>query len=197
MMDFQEFFGSKTYADITLRFGGQELPAHRLILTKGSDYFKAMLDSKFEVHDIPNALNGLISTFYGHAPYDKQAVNCTDEGLLQITHSVDLYVTASKYLVPTMCAQIANDFAGMLEAVKGGTGYSANVETVARHVYFIHAGAADELRAAIVNVIAADIDAWRAAEEFAQLIADLPDLAMDIISALAGAKSQPAVGQGA
>ena len=105
-----------------------------------------------------------------------------------MTQAVDLYVTASKYLVPTLCSQIAEDFTGMLKVVKGGTGYSASMDKVTWHVYSTHAGAADELRKPIVAQIAANIAEWREAAEFAQLIADLPVLALGIINALAGGK---------
>ncbi|KAK5727378.1 hypothetical protein LTR15_003273 [Elasticomyces elasticus] len=261
-MAFREYFNSPTYADVTLCYGGLELPAHKLILTTSSDYFKAMLNSEYEeatksrvtLHDdSSNALSGMICTFYGHTAYDMQTINNSDKGVLQVIYVVDLYVTASKYLVPSLCSQIIEDFPKMLNAVQGEAGCLTDAEDrflmqlkegedlpwkdisarfqkelgkallptalqmrhhrlkekhsvwkeqgasglklfekVVWHVYSTHMEAAEALRSAIVDVIAANIDAWRGTREFAQLIADLPELAMDMISMLAGAKQQPA-----
>lgn len=224
MEDFKEFFNSPTYADVSLCFSGHELPAHRLILTKGSDYFKALLDSKFRVRflhplffraviltvsdaqeanssfitlqgDSPKALSGMICTFYGHTAYDKRTSEASEAGVLQLTYIVDLYVAANKYLVPTLCTQIAADFPVMLEAVKGGPGYSSNIERLAWHVYDRHATAAEELRKPIVALITKSIDEWRAAEELGPLLKGLPEMALDIISAMADVASTVKVGK--
>ncbi|KAK4902362.1 hypothetical protein LTR27_001266 [Elasticomyces elasticus] len=199
-MDFKDYFNNSTHADVTLRISHLELPAHKLILIKGSDYFLAMLNSQFAEatasvisieEDDPKALKALVSTFYGHAAYDKQAVNPTADGLAVLTGVIDLYVTASKYLVPTLCSQIVDDFPGMLEAVAGDKEYSVNVVRVSQHVYKSHAGAADELRHPIVSMIAANISEWQKDEKFYYLIARQLELGVDIIRALAGAISQP------
>ncbi|KAK5697632.1 hypothetical protein LTR17_023947 [Elasticomyces elasticus] len=201
-MAFRQYFNSPTYSDVILCYGGVELPAHKLVLSTGSDYFQAMLNSKYEeatkskitIHgDNANALSGVICTFYGHTAYDMQTISSTDKGVQQVLYVVDLYVTASKYLVPSLCSKIVEDFTTMLNAVQGEAGYSANIESVAFHVYSVHVGAAEELRGPIVGVIVANIEAWRASTYFAQLVAELPELAMDVIGLLAGAKQQPAV----
>ncbi|KAK5685407.1 hypothetical protein LTS10_003485 [Elasticomyces elasticus] len=199
-MDFKAYFNSPAHADLTLCFGPHKLPAHKLLLIQGSDYFKAMLNSQFAEarassitleDDRPEAVKSLISTFHGHAAYNKQAINSTADGLAELTSVIDLYVTASKYLVPTLCSQIVDDFPEMLEAVAAGKEYSVNVVRASQHVYKIHAGAADELRIPIVSIIVANISKWQKDEKFYYLIASQPELGVDIIRALAGAASQP------
>ncbi|KAK3075797.1 hypothetical protein LTR53_000622 [Teratosphaeriaceae sp. CCFEE 6253] len=210
MQDFQELFGSSTFADITLRFGGRNLPAHRLLLAKGSDYFKAMLESEFEtgadgaavkeaeastitLHgDSPAALESLIGTFYGRSAYDKDVPDSDAECYFRVVRAVDLYVAASKYLVPAVCTEIASVFPGILRAVKDGSLYSFDMARVVRHVYLTHAGAADDLKVPIVAMIAVDIDEWKKSANFESLIAAVPDLAVSVMSQLAGAKPQTA-----
>ncbi|KAK4961901.1 hypothetical protein LTR10_002394 [Elasticomyces elasticus] len=185
-MEFKDYFNNSTHADVTLRIGDLELPAHKLILIKGRSHRLC----HFYREDDPEALKALVSTFYGHTAYDKQTIDSTSEGVELLKCLIDLYVIASKYLVPNLCSQILDDFPEMLEAASGGQGYSGNVLKVAWHVYRTHAEAAVDLRDPITSVIATSIGKWQGDDRFPYLIRSQSDLAVDVIRMLAGTLEQ-------
>lgn len=53
-----ELYGEITFADVTVKFSGRELRAHKVILGMRSKYFKRALakDGGFKVNRVPNAL---------------------------------------------------------------------------------------------------------------------------------------------
>ena len=43
------YFDLPKYSDVTIRFSGEEIRAHKLILANGSDYFQTCFDGNFAV----------------------------------------------------------------------------------------------------------------------------------------------------
>lgn len=144
--------------------------------------------------DAPLALYGLIADLYGAEIFantgepDNRRRNfaCDEDGAGFVKYQVNLYVTADKYLVPGLCSRIADDFPGMLGAIKSERGYPSFVDAVARHIYGDCAGAATELRSSVTTLLALDIKSLKTHEEFKALLSDLPELAFELILTLAG-----------
>lgn len=45
----RSFFNNPKYSDITVHFGAYDVPAHKIVLAKSSDYFRVSFDSDFKV----------------------------------------------------------------------------------------------------------------------------------------------------
>lgn len=214
----RDYYQSTKYSDITIRFSGRELPAHKIVLAEGSEYFRALFEHDFKVgslttcayyfelfsnsgkhqeasaaaidlhDDHAHALCGMIATFYGHSGHEKTSVTNSENGAAYVMYTIDLYVTASKYLVPTLCSEVVRDMGEMMEVLTEDDGYPEHLGRVANHIYATHADAAVDLRKPLVHIIVQHVNMWKDSDGFKQLLADIPDLAFDVVLTLAGNK---------
>lgn len=54
--DAADFFGDPAFADVTIKFSGRELRAHKMILCTRSKYFEeALKEGRFKVSDQPHS----------------------------------------------------------------------------------------------------------------------------------------------
>ncbi|KAK3676862.1 hypothetical protein LTR78_003066 [Recurvomyces mirabilis] len=172
------------------------MPAHKLVLAQGSDYFKSCFEGSFSeaqssaltLNDDPDpqALFLLIGTLYGHPAYDMEALRTLDNPITTIVRIVDLHIVANKYLVPALSAQILVDLPTMLQHLRPGEAFHRALESVSRHVYLDRVDAARELRGAIVGHVVKYIPAWTTCDAFRALLADIPELAFELLVALVG-----------
>ncbi|KAK4561484.1 hypothetical protein LTR86_004802 [Recurvomyces mirabilis] len=198
MAQFKSYFNNKALSDVTIRYGDCTMPAHKLVLAQGSDYFKSCFEGRFsESHsstltlkDDPDsqAVFFLIRTLYGQQAYDVDALAANDDSDTAVARIVDLFIAADKYLVPSLSKQILADFPKMLQRLQTGTDYTEKLGVVIRHVYVNRLDAARELRSSIVKHIVKYVPDWTACEAVRRLMNEVPDLAFEIIVALAGPK---------
>ncbi|KAK5134184.1 hypothetical protein LTR08_006844 [Meristemomyces frigidus] len=194
-----EYFQSAKYSDITIRFGTVEVPAHKIVLVQGSDWFRTIFESGFKEatkstielkEDSVKAAFGLLAHLYGlhfngrdgyWHPHDRTTVFSTDNGMEYVKYQVDLYVAASKYLVPLLCTQIRNEFGVMLEGVLQADGYPVYLEEVTKHIFHTHVDAAAELRNPVVALVASHLTTWADSGDFEQLLLNVPQLGVELI----------------
>lgn len=81
------------------------------------------------------AVYGLIAYFYGlhfngrdANSKERFAITCDARGVEYVKYQVDLYIVASKYLVPDLCSQVASDFVEMLDSLIMVDEYTVYVE---------------------------------------------------------------------
>lgn len=117
---------------------------------------------------------------------DRTKVPCDATGAAYVQYQVTLYVTASKYLVPTLCTQIADEFGQLLGCIVVDGGHSGYLAEVVRHVYVTHAEAAVDLRAPIVRLFQSCANLWITDEWCRQICLEVPELTLDLATALTG-----------
>ena len=102
---------------------------------------------------------------------------------------INLYVTAGKYLVPKLQQRILSDFRYTLAKLMSSDGYPIHIDQVARHLYLKHPVAAAKLRAQLVSTLVFCLDMFKngdmAREKFKELVEDVPELAFELILAVA------------
>ncbi|KAK5170355.1 uncharacterized protein LTR77_004942 [Saxophila tyrrhenica] len=176
-----QYFNSSTFSDVTLKFSGQELLAHKVILACASPYFKrAFEQTGFKearsnelvlIGDNPDAVRGLVAWIYG-MHYDGRGTysaglpppgitlrNSSSDFLpppgTSMQQIADVYVVAKKYLVDACTKESLRRFNTML------THFWTNEDTrdlrkvieVAKFVYVDQKDSATDLRAAVVERI--------------------------------------------
>lgn len=108
----RRLFDDQLFSDLTIRFSGYEIKAHKAIVSQASDYFTSALAGSFceadsnvlNLHDDnPAAVKGLIAYMYGlnldgHGVYSRDAFDVTsdEEGAGFVMSQIDLAVTAMK-----------------------------------------------------------------------------------------------------
>ncbi|KAK5123786.1 hypothetical protein LTR85_002422 [Meristemomyces frigidus] len=200
----RSYFKSPKYSDITIRFGACEVQAHKLVLAQSSDFFRASFDSGFKEasaatvdlkDDDPNAMFGLLAHIYslhfngrnGYVKHkDRAKVSCDENGAEYVKYQVTLYITASKYLVPTLCTRVAEDFGQMLDCIVVDGGHSGYIVQIVKHIYVTHADAAVDLRGPMVTLFGNFASVWITDDWCRQLLFDVPELGVDLIATLAG-----------
>ncbi|KAF2770465.1 hypothetical protein EJ03DRAFT_63182 [Teratosphaeria nubilosa] len=204
--DVAGFFKSPKLSDVTIKFGGHfEISAHKLVLVQHSDYFKTMFNGNFceftnrvvEVKDNePFAFQGLIAYCYGlqhdgTRQFTRDGHHSTDDGAIlsnnaYLMYQVDLYVVAQKYLVPALCTQIVTNLPSMLrKLVDRDTSVSTNLASIVRHVYVHHEDDALLLRKPIADLMVKKATAWKEGAQFQALLLEVPQLALDMVTAMA------------
>ncbi|KAH9839616.1 Broad-Complex, Tramtrack and Bric a brac [Teratosphaeria destructans] len=204
--DVAGFFKSARLSDVTIKFGGKfEMSAHKLVLVQHSDYFKTMFNGNFcesttrivEVKDDePFAFTGLIAYCYG-LQYDgtrqftKDGIQSADDsaifsGNAYLLYQVELYVVAQKYLIPALCTQIVSDLPTMLRKLVGtNTSVSTYLASIVEHVYVRHEDDAPSLRKPIADLMVERATAWKEDPQFQALLLAVPQLALDMVTAMA------------
>lgn len=99
-------------------------------------------------------------------------------------YHVDLYIVAMKYLVPERASRSERMFWSILAGVvKGATQGAA--DKIAEHVYVTRESEAIGLRHKVTRVFVDNITILRATPKFRSLLLDVPELASDMVFALA------------
>ncbi|KAK3623951.1 hypothetical protein LTR56_021312 [Elasticomyces elasticus] len=196
----KEMYGEERYSDVTLRYSGQEIKAHQVVLAATSSYFAKAFEGSFkeastkvlELHeDDPVALSGLIALMYGHEAYSREwfRANTKSELYEELTQYVlflvNLYVAAQKYLVKQAPGKVLGTLGNYYGPLAGGP--PAMWRATIEHVYIVHAEAAAGLRHCLVEVWLRRRDSKDGLEqsESAQaLVAKAPEFAVDVLTAL-------------
>ncbi|KAM0718325.1 hypothetical protein Q7P37_006657 [Cladosporium fusiforme] len=144
----ESFFNNQCLSDVTITFGSESLHAHKIILAKGSTYFKKMFCGSFKeansnevklCEDDPLAIHAMIRFLYG---LDYQSAG-TKSDWLRLSPHAHLYAAAEKYDLPSLKSTITdvvksefksldsdlyhlNDFCSALSIVWRGTPSSDN-----------------------------------------------------------------------
>ena len=114
------------------------------------------------------------------------------EGMEYAKYQADVYMTASKYLVPSLQKRASQEFSLALTRVGNVSGYPNKIDEVARYVFPTYPDAEEVLREPLVDFFITHIDNVKEEAPFKQLLQDLPDLAVLIIKTLAGQKTDSA-----
>ena len=99
-------------------------------------------------------------------------------------YQVEVYVVASKYLVPTLCTQIMDGFESMLNGITITDGYPALIKYVAKRIYLKYSDAAAEMKKPLITLLAKHLVDWAGSEELEQLLLEVPELSVQLIRAV-------------
>ncbi|KAK5697630.1 hypothetical protein LTR17_023945 [Elasticomyces elasticus] len=198
----KEMHGEERYSDVTLRYSGQEIKAHQVVLAANSSYFAKVFDGSFkeastkvlELHEDDRlALSGLIAMKYGHEAHSLQWFRANTKSELSedrastqhVLYLVDLYAVAQKYLVKQASDKVLETFDERYGLLFGAP--AAMWREIVEYVYVVHAETASTLR----NCVVAQWVRYQGSErvvkqsETAQaLVAQAPDFAVDVLTAL-------------
>ncbi|KAI4744536.1 hypothetical protein E4T50_05144 [Aureobasidium sp. EXF-12298] len=123
-------FDNKFLSDVTIKFGGQELSCHKVVLARKSEYFYRAFSSQFSVassnevdlgdDEEPEAIRAMIRHMYD-LPYDQvledntaddSAAYSTNEDLL---FHIGVFTTADKYDVASLRPLVVKKFEALME----------------------------------------------------------------------------------
>ncbi|KAK5134183.1 hypothetical protein LTR08_006843 [Meristemomyces frigidus] len=199
------YFDSPDFSDITLVYKACRIFAHKIILARGSAYFKrefarhAKLGQTGELFldaDHPLALRAVIAWLYGLVcDYNGQFSNkrgALPSGPADLWGAanyakwlVSLYATAKAYEVEDLANRAKDRIPTIISTVTDFEGKITHLTVVAEHVYLRHREMAAELRPPIVRVIVNDIDRFSGLRQFDLMMLAIPELAAEVVKALA------------
>lgn len=96
---------------------------------------------------------------------------------------VNLYVVATKYLVPTLRSKVLKAFPSNMEG--NSRRFPDAVEKAVRHVYQECKDEAMDLRKPIINMFAEYVGVLGGMPQYKKLFLDIPELGVDVIQAIA------------
>ncbi|KAK3634095.1 Kelch-like protein 10 [Elasticomyces elasticus] len=202
-LNFSELHRSVKFSDVTLRFGGREVHAHKLVLAWQSKYFEREFFGSFseasskvvELHDDdPDAMDGVIAALCGAASHgiawfeERYSQTYDAEGRFEghyMLYLVNLRIAWSKYMVQHAPDKIMAPFEDALSA------QPFEWPALVRHVYTTHAEAARVFRAPIVAHCAAsgnDLRILTGGSAGRDLLLEVPQFAVDLLATLAEVK---------
>lgn len=185
---------------MTIDCQGHEIKAHKIILSQASKYFRLVLETEPHgrpqstmtlVGDDPQHIRSMVAWLYG-LHFDgamnllrvKPASTVGLMGFNYVRYSIDLYVTAGKYLVLSLQHAIAADLRGNLNVLCRTAWFFPYIDMVAKQVYLAHTEAARPLRTHVVGVLGDIFEKLDGAEDvqrFKKLMKDIPELSWDLL----------------
>ncbi|KAK3050677.1 hypothetical protein LTR09_008043 [Extremus antarcticus] len=209
MGDISRYFDSAKHSDVTIKFSGHELKAHKIRLCCASDYFRGAFEGNFqeassnilELHyDDPDAIKGLVAWVYGlyydgRGTFSPSPCQPTSGDLRWARrHLVNLFAAAKKYLVLSLSEHMKNrtsavesyDFLYALISLTPGTGYPPAIEEMVGYLYDPARDPASELRKTLVGLVAWRLELFLGDEEARKktrtLIIDEEEFGSDLLT---------------
>ncbi|KAI4849145.1 hypothetical protein E4T44_03526, partial [Aureobasidium sp. EXF-8845] len=137
-------FDNKFLSDVTIKFGGQQLSCHKVVLARKSEYFYRAFSSQFSVatsnevdlgeDEEPEAIRAMIRHIYD-LPYDQMlegqehsvddtAAYSTNEDLL---FHIGVFTAANKYDVPSLRPLVVKKFESLMETNWEGENFATSI----------------------------------------------------------------------
>ncbi|KAF2816522.1 uncharacterized protein BDZ99DRAFT_566341 [Mytilinidion resinicola] len=192
----QSFFNSDILSDLTVRFSGREVKAHKVILCIHSRWFANALTGSFleasqstlELHDDdPQALEGMLRHFYNLEPMspcetDRPSTPNQTDASAKLKHIVHLYAAADKYDAPVLKKEVLSSFMTLARKDWLALWNSGELPDIIEAIYAF-ALRKDRLRIAAVQLSLENIGKFRKSnvDAFRDLIESVPDFSADIL----------------
>ncbi|OQO00682.1 hypothetical protein B0A48_13172 [Cryoendolithus antarcticus] len=189
------YFDNEELSDLKIRFGDEEIFAHRVILCRVSAYFRTLLTGDFtfsgengkssiELHDDhPPPVLAMLRHIYGLHYLPPSETEAGDDALLP--HAQD-YVVAEKYGLEDLKQAIYDTLFDDDEncSATGWMVYGDDIDATIRTI-FANTPNTDRLfRPALVEIRASSLQSWgqeSSRTALRTLLADTPDLAADVL----------------
>ncbi|ORY09036.1 ankyrin repeat-containing domain protein [Clohesyomyces aquaticus] len=192
----QSFFNSNTLSDLTVRFSGRELKAHKVILCIHSQWFAKAFRGNFleasqstlELHDDnPQAVEGMIRHFYDLDPMSpcepaRPSTPDQTDPSTKLKHIVHLYAVADKYDAPMLRKRILSSFTFLARKNWLTLWNSGELPDIIGAIYAFTVRK-DRLRVATIELSLGYIGEFRESDldAFRELIETVPDFGADIL----------------
>ncbi|KEQ61160.1 uncharacterized protein M437DRAFT_26213, partial [Aureobasidium melanogenum CBS 110374] len=137
------FFNNEFLSDVTLKFGGQQLSCHKVVLARKSEYFFRAFSSQFPVassnevdlgdDEDPEAILAMIRHIYD-LPYDMMIEgNTVDDSAPYSTNEdllfhINVYAVADKYDVPSLRPIVVKKFEDLMEITWESDDFVARIQ---------------------------------------------------------------------
>ncbi|KAH9207826.1 hypothetical protein DL95DRAFT_468345 [Leptodontidium sp. 2 PMI_412] len=185
---FQRFFDSPTFSDLSIRFSGREIRAHKIILCSQARWFTVACEGGFLEasmltivleDDNPNAIDGMLRYLYGFDPMESCGSSLP---AVTLKHVVYLYATADKYDVPHLRGEMLSSFKDRAERLWHILWLSGKLADIIESVYD-YTPPNDSMRQAVVRFSVDNLSTLlqNSPERFRALLEDIPDFGTDII----------------
>ncbi|KAG9697413.1 hypothetical protein KCU95_g3711, partial [Aureobasidium melanogenum] len=139
----RSFFDNRFLSDVTLKFGGQQLSCHKVVLARRSEYFFRAFSSHFPVassnevdlgdDENPEAIRAMIRHIYDLA-YDKMIEeNTVDDSAAYSTNEdllfhIAVFTAADKYDVASLRPLVVKKFIDLMETSWESEGFATSIQ---------------------------------------------------------------------
>lgn len=139
--------------------------------------------------DNSRAIKGMLAYLYG-IHFDtleafantESSMRCDLDETELVLYQLDLYVVSTKYLMSDLSDRTRNVFQTLVHS-----GTDTDLSKLAVQVYLTYADEATELRKDVVDLFVGNIEECKDDRKFQDLLVNIPDLASDMVRALANA----------
>ncbi|KAF4626115.1 hypothetical protein G7Y89_g12047 [Cudoniella acicularis] len=190
------FFNSPLFSDLTIRFSGKEIHAHKIIICSQSAWFAAAFEGKFSEapkytlelkDDDPISIEAMFRFFY-NLPPTPQALSHTSSPPtnLLLLSLVKIYITADKYDVPLLRTSMITSFTHTASSSCLQLWNEGSLPEIIKTIYSNTVARNDAMRKTIVETCVENFEMMRrdTPDALRRLLEETPDFSADILMAM-------------